>query len=77
MVKNAINLKTPASGALIALRGETHVETLSHLGVRVFVYLGNLLSAKIAINNLWQNNSSALHVVMLEEVNQKLKATDL
>lgn len=40
MVKNAINLKTPASGALIALRGETHVETLSHLGVRVFVYLG-------------------------------------
>jgi hypothetical protein len=38
MVKNAINLKTPASGALIALRRETYVETLSHLGVRVFVY---------------------------------------
>jgi hypothetical protein len=38
MVKNAINLKTPASGALIALRRETYVGTLSHLGVRVFVY---------------------------------------
>lgn len=47
MVKNAINLKTPASGALIALRRETYVETLSHLGVRVFVYLN---SKKIAIN---------------------------
>ena len=47
---NAINVKTPASGALIALRGETYVETLSHLGVRVFVYLDTCLHNINAIN---------------------------
>jgi hypothetical protein len=56
MVKNAINLKTPASGALIALRRETYVGTLSHLGVRVFVYPNISITSQKRDQHLWHKN---------------------
>jgi hypothetical protein len=65
MVQNRKQHREPVIRALLALSGETLIEASAFL-VAGFVYLPNYkLNAS---NNLWQNQSSAPHVVMLEEV---------
>lgn len=50
MAKNAINLKTPASGALISLRRETYVEAARLTLVSGFLRTSRIIK-KIAIND--------------------------